>query len=105
MDVLERRRHRVFLTRNTEYHLRGDECVGVRDRGSGLWLCDHPALRMRALRLPQVRDSAHWVGRNLRFWGRDNDVVTSRVLDVERPRPDCLPAYVSAARAGTIVAS
>ena len=25
---MERRRHRVFVTRHTEYHLRGDECVG-----------------------------------------------------------------------------
>ena len=27
-----RRQHRVFSTMHTEYHLRQDECVGVRDR-------------------------------------------------------------------------
>jgi hypothetical protein len=34
----------VYLTRNSEYHLRRHVCVRVRDRRSGLWLDDHPAL-------------------------------------------------------------
>ena len=50
-DSTNRRRHRLFVTRHTEYHLRDDECVGVRDRDSGRWVRDHAALRLRALGL------------------------------------------------------
>ena len=38
----ERRRHRLFVTQNTEYHLREQLCVGVRDLWSGRWRDDHP---------------------------------------------------------------
>ena len=31
----ERRRHRVFVTRNTEYHFRDGFCIAVRDRRTG----------------------------------------------------------------------
>ena len=98
----ERRRHRVFYTRHTEYHLRGDECVGVRDRGSGRWLGEHAALRLRALRLPTVAESAAWIGQRIQFWGRGTDVLTSPVLEVGRPPREEIVAYVSQARAGVI---
>ena len=31
----DRRRHRVYVTRNTEYHFRDGFCVAVRDRRTG----------------------------------------------------------------------
>ena len=31
----DRRVHQVFVTRNTEYHVRSGLCVGVRDRRTG----------------------------------------------------------------------
>lgn len=96
------RRHRIFFTRHTEYHLRGDECVGVRDRATHTWLLDHPALRLRALKLPTVYESARWVGKRIQFWSSRTDVLTSPVLGVGRPRRDEVDAYVSQARAGTI---
>lgn len=34
----------VYATRNTEYHLRGDLCVAVRDRRTGEWLSSHESL-------------------------------------------------------------
>jgi hypothetical protein len=37
--------YRVFLTRQSEYHVRGHVCFGVRDRRSGQWLEAHWALR------------------------------------------------------------
>src|SRR6187549_387121 len=40
----ERRRHRVYMTRNTEYHFRDGVCVAVRDRRTGDWLPGHLAL-------------------------------------------------------------
>ena len=33
----DRRVHQVFVTRNTEYHVRAELCVAVRDRGLGRW--------------------------------------------------------------------
>jgi hypothetical protein len=98
----DRRLHRVFFTRHSEYHLRGDECVGVRDRDSGVWLTDHAALRLRALRLPNMRRSVEWVGRRIQFWGSRTDVLTSPVIAVGRPEINEVGAYVSQARAGSI---
>ena len=43
----ERRKHRLFVTQNTEYHLREETCVGVRDLWSGRWREDHPAVGRR----------------------------------------------------------
>jgi hypothetical protein len=34
----------VFLTRQSEYHVRGHICFGVRDRRTGRWLESHWAL-------------------------------------------------------------
>lgn len=101
----DRRRHRMFATKHTEYHLRGDECVGVRDRSSGLWLVDHAALRLRALRLPPMGQDGEWVGRRIQFWSSKMDVLTSPVVDTARPERKLIPAYVSHARAGSIGAS
>ncbi len=99
----ERRRHRVFFTKRTEYHLRGDECVGVRDRGSTLWLVDHAALRLRALRLPRPGGGASWIGRRIQFWGRHSDVLTSPIVSVSRPELPELHAYCSQAKHGEFV--
>ena len=98
----DRRHHRVFFTKHTEYHLRDDECVGVRDRESGQWLIDHAALRLRALSLPEVPESAAWIGQRIAFWGQATDVLTSPVIAVGRPQLEQVPAYVSQARAGVI---
>jgi len=43
----ERRRHRVFVTRNTEYHFRAGFCIAVRDRRTGDFLEGHLALQRR----------------------------------------------------------
>ena len=94
----ERRRHRVFFTKHTEYHLRDAECVGVRDRGSGAWVVDHAALRSRALSIPGPWD----VGQRIHFWGRRTDVLTSPVVAVGRPRIEEVVDYVSQARSGFI---
>jgi hypothetical protein len=98
----DRRRHRVFFTKHTEYHLRGDECVGVRDRSSGAWMIKHAALRLRAVALPELPDSTAWIGQRIQFWGRATDVLTSPVVAVGRPRIEEVIDYVSQARAGLI---
>src|SRR4051812_21879164 len=40
----DRRRHRVFVTRNTEYHCRDGVCVAVRDLRTGQFAPSHVAL-------------------------------------------------------------
>jgi hypothetical protein len=97
-----RRRHRLFVTRNTEYHLRADECVGVRDRETGSWMRDHAALRLHAIKLPPTGHDHAWLGLRIQFWSSNTDVVTSPVVAVGRPGRDCLDHYVSLSRAGSI---
>ena len=99
-----RRQHRMFETLHTEYHLRLDECVGVRDKKSGEWYRDHPALRLRAIQVPSMGSDSDFIGRRLQFWGEFDDVTTSPVVGVTRPIRDALWRYVSLARAGEIAA-
>ncbi|MCX4242779.1 hypothetical protein [Paraliomyxa miuraensis] len=101
---INRRRHRMFVTNNTEYHLRLDECVGVRDRETGAWHRHHAALRLRAIQIPPMGHDHCWIGKRLQFWGAGQDVVTSPVVEVGRPDRDVLPRYVSLELAGTIAA-
>ncbi len=106
MDLIpthERRRHRVFSTRFTEYHLRDDECVGVRDIASGDWLNEHAALRLRAVQIPPMGQDRSWVGRRLQFWGRYADVLTSPVQGTARPERKFIDSYISQAVSGEIV--
>lgn len=102
MKPTNRRRHRVFATKHTEYHLRLDECVGVRDRTTGEWQRRHAALRLRAIQLPPVGADAEWLGRRLQFWGRAMDVMTSPVTEVMRPEREAVVHYVSAVTTGEI---
>lgn len=80
--------YRVFLTRNSEYHVQCHVCVGVRDRRTGHWLQDHPALR-RPL-LSAVAADGGWqslyapcLGERLEFDVDGIALRTSTVLDIE----------------------
>lgn len=100
----ERRLHRLFRTRNTDYFLRHRECVGVRDRATGCWLRGHAALRTFAVELPDDddEDAEAWLGRRLTFCERGEELVTSPIEAIERPSLHTVVYYVSHARAGTI---
>lgn len=98
----DRRQHRLFVTGNTEYHLRSDECVGVRDRASGRWIRHHAALRLCAVNIPFRGRDRRYLGRRLQFVGRGNDVLTSPVLEVGRPDLYSVGHYVSHLRVGDI---
>ena len=99
----ERRQHRVFVTRNTEYHVRGKRCVGVRDRRSGQWLRAHLALRSSisgALRFSnsggiEANTGDPAVGDSLFFQASGRDLVTSSILSVERPERDVAESYAA----------
>ncbi|MDD9946804.1 MAG: hypothetical protein OXU20_37505 [Myxococcales bacterium] len=99
----ERRVHRVFVTRNTEYHMRHQQCVGVRDRESGEWLRGHFALERTVCGSLRFFESGAMtaspglprVGESMYFEDHGRDLVTSAIVSVERPRPEVVDDYPS----------
>ncbi len=99
----DRRRHKVFMTRNTEYHFRDELCVAVRDRRSGEWLPGHLALRrplfgsirffMNGALLPTPGDPK--IGEALFFGDGGRDLITSPLEAVERPAKELVAEYPS----------
>ncbi len=97
----ERRRHRMYVTRNTEYHFRDSLCVGVRDLHTGQWLGSHLAIGRRltgAVRLmengtPIPVESAPGVGESLYFGEDGRDLITSLLRAVERPPEVAVEQY------------
>lgn len=100
---VERRRHSMFTTRNTEYHFRDGLCVAVRDRRSGEWVTSHAALHRTvsgsltffpngAIK-PRIGDPC--VGECLFFATGGRDLVTSPLLEVSRPPKVAVTAYPS----------
>ena len=99
----DRRRHRVFMTRNTEYHFRDSVCVAVRDRRTGEWLPGHLALRrplfgsirffMNGALLPSPGEPK--VGEALFFGEGGRDLITSPLESVCRPPKELVSEYPS----------
>ena len=97
----ERRRHRMFTTRNTEYHFRDGLCVAVRDRHTRDWLPGHLALRrelfgsirffINGSLLPHPGEPR--VGEALFFASGGRDLVTSPLEKVERPAKELVAQY------------
>ncbi len=97
----ERRIHKVFVTRNTEYHVRKNLCVGVRDRRTGRWMSGHLAFRSAVAGglsfVPgggvRATDALPAVGDSLFFCREGRDLVTSPILAIERPERQVVSAY------------
>jgi hypothetical protein len=97
----ERRIHRVFVTRNSEYHLRAHVCVGVRDRQTGEWLYSHFAVSRRIAGSIRFFESGAMsatpgmpqLGDSLYFEELGRDLVTGSVIAVERPPRELLSHY------------
>ncbi len=97
----DRRRHRIYVTKNTEYHFRDGFCVAVRDRRTGDFLRGHLALRRRihgGLRfylngaiVPNPGEPNP--GEALYFATDGRDLVTSPLEKVERPARELALAY------------
>jgi hypothetical protein len=99
--MTDRRIHTVYVTRNTEYHVRSGVCVAVRDRRSGSWLPGHRAISS------QVRGSFRFsatggvspnpgrpaAGESLYFCEAGRDLLTSAVERIERPARDVVLGY------------
>ena len=97
----ERRRHRMFVTKNTEYHFRDGVCVAVRDRRSETWLPAHLALQRKLTGRVRfqpngvaIPDSgAPDVGEALYFGEDGRELVTSLRTGVERPAKRLVTSY------------
>jgi hypothetical protein len=96
----ERRENRLFVTQNTEYHLRGRDCVAVRDLWSGRWLDKHPALgkRLYGAVMPTTRGLEPLTepksGCLLWFENGENDILTSRIAAISRPLKTAVRHYL-----------
>jgi hypothetical protein len=97
----DRRRHRVYVTRNTEYHFRDGFCVAVRDRRTGEFLHGHLALHRRVDGGLKFFDNGGIApnpgdpkpGEALYFATQGPDLVTSPLEGVERPSKEVSQAY------------
>ena len=102
----ERRRHRVLVTANSEYHCRDDICVAVRDRRTDRFVGDHPALGKHisgGLRFNEnggiasaTIGTAPKPGEQVLFAAEDDEdrtVITSPLSAIERPPKDVVASY------------
>jgi hypothetical protein len=102
----DRRRHRVYVTRNTEYHLRDGVCVAVRDRQTRRFRDAHIALRLRMegrIKIsleggaapspyePRIGDAIFFL--HTTSDGRERQITTSRVERIERPAKEDVLQY------------
>lgn len=108
----ERRRHKLYITRNTEYHFRDDECVGVKDLQTGKWKRWHRALRGRLIgfmdRKHETFEKPVRGGRlHLVSAGstRTFHVLTSPLVQIKRPKRQDPGWYISNCWAGEIYAA
>jgi hypothetical protein len=98
----ERRRNQVLVTRNSDYHCRDGRCIAVRDRSTGDFVLDHPAIGKRLTGgmlfapeggITEVSPPGELLkGERLCFSACDghveHDVVTSPLSAFERPSKD-----------------
>ena len=98
----DRRRHRVYVTRNTEYHFKDGFCVAVKDRRTGAFLESHLALRRRVRGgilfflnggiQPNLGEPRP--GEALYFESGGRDLVTSPLESIERPSREVVKSYL-----------
>ena len=103
----ERRKNRVLVTSNSEYHCRDGSCVAVRDRRTGELLRGHPAIGKQMTGGMRIepdggiagvsRPEALLEGEKLCFSScdgdLDHDLITSPLLAIERPPKDMASRY------------
>jgi hypothetical protein len=97
----DRRVHKVFVTRNTEYHVRRGVCIAVKDRKSGEWLRAHLAVKNRVhggikfSRGGGIMPNPGFpkVGESLFFHASGRDLVTSPILEIDRPERAIVSSY------------
>lgn len=103
---LDRRRHRILITENTEYHFRDGLCIAVRDRQTGEWMTDHVALlrpvsgSLQILPNGAIRPNIGppRIGEALFFATGGRDLITSPLLHEKRPSKHVVDAYPAGLR-------
>lgn len=99
----ERRQHRMYVTRNTEYHFRGQTCVAVRDRRTGRFMPSHLAVQRTLSGAVRYQDNGTAipsnadprVGEALYFGDDGRELVTSLCSSIERPQRQVVTSYPS----------
>jgi hypothetical protein len=102
----ERRRHKVYVTRNTEYHVRDGVCVAVRDRKSRTFRAAHIALNLKmeggvriypnGAMIPNVETPDQGDAIFFTHVGPEGDtkqIVTSRLEKIDRPAKTIVALY------------
>jgi hypothetical protein len=97
----DRRQHRMYVTRNTEYHFRGETCVAVRDRKTGRFLQSHLAVQRTLSGGVRYQENGTAipsgapprVGEALYFGADGRELVTSLCASIERPERKLVAAY------------
>jgi hypothetical protein len=106
-DGPERRRHRVLITRNSEYHCRDGVCVAVRDRNTNEFVTSHPALGTRLSGGVHIDSDGGVasssspteprIGHKIWFSSGDHDhpesVLTTKLRAIERPPKEIVSRY------------
>jgi len=102
----DRRRHKVFITRNTEYHVKDDVCVAVRDVRTKRWQVAHIALSRKVegavrifsngavvpnLKEPVTGDAIYFSDTGPS--GDERQIVTSRIVSIGRPPKSDVAQY------------
>jgi len=98
----ERRRHKMFVTKNTEYHMKDDICVGIRKLKNGLWINNGKALKAKLVgsiksldEIILAQGSEPHVGEPLLFINEDGeDIVTTTLSEIKRPPKEAVNNYV-----------
>lgn len=97
----ERRIHKVFVTSNTEYHMRSACVVAVRDLKSGQWKSDHKSIGSELVASLCNAENGGFkvkVGTDTDLGVRlcfDVDLITSPVLAVQRPPREIVMRYAA----------
>jgi hypothetical protein len=94
----ERRIHKLYVTRNTEYHVRKGVCVAVRPRRSEAWFTHHHAIRKHLDGVVQFGSlvpipGPPALGQRLYFAEGEEDVLTSSVVAILRPPKKVVAQY------------
>ncbi len=97
----ERRRRRVYVTRNTEYHFLDELCIAEKSRLTDKWRLGNAALRhalsgcVRFAADGEVQPNARApaVGDALFFADPGCDIITSALVAIERPAREIVATY------------
>lgn len=91
----DRRRRKVYVTRNTEYYMLDRQCVVVRDMQTGQARASHKALGATLVGAFRISNEGNWianfeqpaVGEKLCF---STDVMTTPVMAIRRSERDAV---------------